>query len=56
MVSMSKRASLQKKTGKNKAMVCTPGLVWGQQSTAVYKRIVMVEEDTFWERKKTRVS
>ena len=56
MVRMFKRVGLQTNLGKTKTMVCTPGFIWGQQGTAAYKRIATREEETFQERKKTRVS
>ena len=37
-------------------MVCTPGFIWGQKGAAEYKRRDTGEGDTFWERKRTRVS
>ena len=39
-----------------KSMVCTPGLVWGQQVVESYKGRATGEVPTFWERKITRVS
>ena len=29
---------LQKNLGNPKAMVCTPGLIWGKQGVAAYKK------------------
>ena len=40
---------------KNKAMVCTPGIIWGKWGELAYKRQVTGDGETFRERKKTRV-
>ena len=56
VVRIFERVVLKKNLGKTKAMVCTPGLIWGQQGTAAYKRRWTGEQDTFLELKKTRVS
>ena len=56
VVRMFNRVGLLKNIDKDKAMVCTPGFIWGQQGTAAYKRREKVEGATLWERKKTRVS
>ena len=55
VVRMFDRVELIQNLGKTKAMVCTPGFIWGQQRTFFYKRRAMGEGDTFWDRKKTRV-
>ena len=39
-----------------KSMVCTLGLIWGQQGVEAYKRRYAGEGPTFRERKITRVS
>ena len=41
---------------KNKAMVCTPGFIWGKWGELVYLRRETGEGETFGERKNTRVS
>ena len=50
-----KRLGLINVCGKTNTIVCTPGLIWGQQGKAVCKRRATGEGDTFWEQKKTRV-
>ena len=42
--------------GKTKAMVCTPGFVWGQHGSVAYKRRETREGGNFRERRRTRVS
>ena len=41
---------------KTKAMVCTPGFIWGKWGELAYKRRAMREVATFRDRKKIRVS
>ena len=41
---------------KTKALVCTPGYIWGKWSEAAYKRRANGEGATFRERKRARVS
>ena len=38
VVRMFNRVRLLKNLDKDKAMVCNPGFIWGQQGTAAYKR------------------
>ena len=40
---------------KTKAMMCTPGFIWGYWEGLAYKRRATGEGGTFRERKKTRV-
>ena len=47
---------LQNNIGKTKAVLCTPGFIWGQLIVKEYKRRATGEEATFREQKKTRVS
>ena len=47
VVSMLERVGMQKDLGNTKAMVCTPGLIWGRQGTAMYKRRASGEGGTF---------
>ena len=56
VVRMFKKLGLLVNIGNNKAMMCTPGFIWGHQGTAVYKRRAAGEGSKFRERKKTRVS
>ena len=41
---------------KTKAMIYTPGFIWGQQGAEEYKRQATGEIPNFWERKRTRVN
>ena len=50
------RVGLQENLNKTKAMICTPGFIWGKQGDEAYKRKATGEGPTFWERKRTRVS
>ena len=50
------RVSLQKNLNKTKAVICTPGFIWGQQVDESYKRQATGEGPTFRERNRTRVS
>ena len=38
VVRMSEKVGMLTRIGNNKAMVCTPGLIWGQQGTDAYNR------------------
>ena len=38
MVGMFERVGLQKNLNKTKAMICKPGLIWGQQGAEAYKQ------------------
>ena len=53
---MIERVGLHTNLGKTKAMVCTPGLIWGQKEVEEYKRRDMGEGATFREWNKNRVS
>ena len=46
MVKTFKRFGIHKKLGNTKAMVCTPGLIWGYKGEAVYKWRAMGEGET----------
>ena len=56
MVIMFKRVGLKTNLSNTKAMVFTPGFIWGQQGVDAYKWRAMGEGPTFQERKRTRVS
>ena len=56
MVIMFERVGLQTNLIKTKPIVCTPGLIWGQQGVEAYKKGDIGEVPAFWERKRTRVS
>ena len=55
MVRMFERVGFQTNLNKTKAMICTPGFIWGQQGAESYKRKATREGPTFRERKITRV-
>ena len=54
-VSTFRRIGLYTNLDKTKAMMCTPGFIWGEWEEWDYKRQALVEGSTFRERKKTRV-
>ena len=56
MVRMFERVCLQTNLGKTKAMICTPGFIWGQHGAEAYKRRALGEGQNFRESKGTRVS
>ena len=56
MVRMFEIVGLQTNLDKTKAMICTPGFIWGQQGSDVYKQRATGEGTKFWERKRTMVS
>ena len=56
MVNIFEIVGLQKNLGNPKAMVCTPGLIWGKQGVAAYKKRATGEGETPRKQKKTRVS
>ena len=56
MVRMFDRVGLQTNLNNTKAVICTPGFIWGQQGAEAYKKRATGEVPTFRERKKTRVS
>ena len=56
MVRMFERFRLKTNLNKTKAVICTPGFIWGQQGAEVYKQLSTGEGPTFWESKRTRVS
>ena len=56
MVRIFERSGLQTNMGKTKAMICTPGFIWGQQGAEAYKRRATGEGPNFRERVKNRVS
>ena len=56
MVRMFDRVGLQTNLDNTKAMICTPGFVWGQQGDEAYHQGAIGEGPTFRERKKTRIS
>ena len=39
MIIMFKRVGLQTNLSKTKAVICTPGFIWGQQGVEAYKRV-----------------
>ena len=47
---------LEPNLDKTKALVCTPGYIWGKWSDESYTRIATREGETFRERKRARVS
>ena len=49
MVRMFERVGLQKNLYKTKAMICMPGIIWGQQGAEEYNQISTGEGPTFWE-------
>ena len=55
-VTMFRQMGLEKNLEKAKAMVCTPGFIWGKWGELAYKRKATGGRETFRERKKTRVS
>ena len=54
-VHMLYRVGLKMNLEKSKAMVCTPGLIWGQKVEAVYKWSVTWEGSALRGRNRTRV-
>ena len=48
MVRIFERVVLQTNLSKTKAMVCIPGLIWGQQGVEAYKRRATGDRTTFW--------
>ena len=56
MAIISDRVVINTIIGKNKAMMCTPGLTWGKQGVAEYKRRETWEGSIFRGWNKTRVS
>ena len=46
---------LETNLDKTKALVCTPGYIWGKWSEAAYKRRATREGGTFREKKRVRV-
>ena len=56
MVSMFDRVGIHTNLVKTKAILYTPGFIWGQHGSAVYKKRSTVEGSTFRKRKITRVS
>ena len=55
-VAMFRQMVLVNNLYKTKALVCTPGYIWGKLSDAAYKRRATGEGETFRERKQARVS
>ena len=55
-VAMFMRMELETNLRKTKAMVCTPGFIWGKWRELANKRRVTGEVATFGEQKKMRVS
>ena len=55
-VAMFRRMGLGTNLENTKAMVCTPGFIWGKVGDLAYKRRSTGEGETFIERKKARVS
>ena len=56
MVRIFERFRLKTNLNKTKAVICTPGFIWGQQGAEVYKQLSTGEGPTFWESNKTRLS
>ena len=56
MVRMFERVDLRKNLSKTKAMICTPGFIWGHQVVETHKRRDTGEGPIFRERKRTRVN
>ena len=54
-VEMLRRIGLETNLENTKALVCTPGYIWGKWSKAVYKRRATREVQIFRERKRARV-
>ena len=54
-VRMFKSVGLQKNLGKTKAMVCTPGFIWGQQGESEYKKRATGEAANVLERNRNMV-
>ena len=48
MVRIFDRVGLQKNMGDTKAIVFTPGFIWGQQVVEAYKRREIGEGVAFW--------
>ena len=55
MVRLFGRVVLITNLGNTKAMVFTPGFVWGQQGTAAYNRRATGDRGAFLDQKKIRV-
>ena len=55
-VEIFRRTGLDANLNNIKAMVCTPGFVWGKWRNMTYKHQLTGEGNNFRERKKTRVS
>ena len=55
MVIMFERVGLHTDLNKTKAMICTPGFIWGQHGAEAYKQQFTGDGPTFRERKRTRV-
>ena len=56
MVRMFERVVMQTNLGNTKAIICTPGVIWGKQGVEAYTRRATGEGPTFCKRKRTRVS
>ena len=56
MMRIFDRAGLQTNLDKTKALIYTPGFIWGKQGAEAYKQQATREGRTFPERKRTRVS
>ena len=54
-VEMFRRMGLETKMENTKALVCTPGYIWGKWSEAAYKRRAIGEGGNFRERRRMRV-
>ena len=55
MVRMFERVGLQTNLYNTKAVICTPGFIWGKKGAEAYKQQATGEGPTFLERKRTRV-
>ena len=55
-VAMFRRMGLETNLEKTKALVFTPGYIWGEWSDAAYKGRATGNRETFRERKRARVS
>ena len=54
-LALFRRMGLETNLDKTKAMVCTPGFIWGKWGELAYKWWATGEGGNFRERKKTRV-
>ena len=55
-VAMFRGMGLETNLKKTKAMVCTPGFIWGKWGEMAYKRLATVEVSAFGDQKEMMVS